>query len=122
MDNKTVAQAVARVVSAFTNLSPEAVEEFWNLPSQLTDIITDYSVLLAGYDGENPRRMIRPISLLPHSKVKIEAALRNALETVNAADLHDSLESLFYALHGFVPEEKVPADPKEHPGIFFALL
>jgi hypothetical protein len=115
-------KALARALSIFTNLSPEAAEEFLRLPDRLTDVITDYSLLLAGFEDENPRRLIRPISLLPHPKDKIEAALREALETVETTDLRSSLEAVFYALHGFVPQEKVPTDPKDDGTIFFTLL
>lgn len=96
------------------HIATPVLQDFLRFPEEVRDIIGEYGKLLENLAEEETGKLLRPISELPHSKEKIEKALRAALTTAKDKGLRNHLETVLLRLGDFIPDDEVPDDPEEN--------
>ena len=81
------------------------------IPQDTWGILGDYGKLLENLPTTNP---LRPLSLLPHPKDKIENALKTAIGTSKDKEIRSVLETNLLFLEDFIPDNEVPKDFEEN--------
>lgn len=88
-------------------IAQDTFREYLTLPDRVDQIIGDYSEVLGGLPE---RPILHPISMLPHPKEDIEAAIKQALGVVQDANLKNMLLGALLGLRRFVPEHEITED------------
>jgi hypothetical protein len=73
------------------------------------EVVGAYHRVLAEYP-----RLLRPVSILPYPKTKIEEALQIATRSARDPEVLRWLDVALQALQDFIPDEDVPADRIEN--------
>ena len=84
------------------------------IPQRTMDIISDYGMLLDELGEEKSSKLLRPTSILPHPKEKIENALKAALDIVKNQSFRHQLETVLICLEDFIPDIEVPEDTDDN--------
>lgn len=88
-------------------IAPQTFREYLTLPDRLQQTIGDYGEVL----GKVPERpILHPISMLPHPKEDIEAAIKQALDVVQDTNLKSTLRGALLSLRRFVHEHEITLD------------
>ena len=84
------------------------------IPQRTMDIISDYGMLLDKLAEDKISKPLRPTSILPHPKEKIENALKAALDIVKNQSFRHQLETVLICLEDFIPDIEVPEDTDDN--------
>ena len=75
---------------------------------QIRKIVRDYGVVIESL--EHQLGVLVPMSLLPHPKEDIRAALIRSIEVTTDDVMKEALKVGLLVLDDFIPDEEVPAD------------
>jgi hypothetical protein len=95
--------------------SPGQLRDLLEIPSDAMEVVGAYSKILA-----EDLRLLKPLSVLPYPKTRIEEALQVALRSARDPGIRRNLEVALDALKDFIPDTNVPADPDENAKAWFA--
>lgn len=85
-----------------------------SIPADVMTIIGDYGKILEDLHTNGDKRLLRPISELPHPKEKIERSLKTALKIAKDPALINHLKIALITLEDFVPDNEVPQNAEDN--------
>jgi len=98
----------------------DEIVEIFNTPKEIQEIIQVYgSVLMTNFKN---RRLVAPLSSLPHPREKIKDALNEALQVTKSEKRKRKIDDLLFWLNFFLPEERVSEDQNENAKLWAKLI
>ncbi|MBI2623724.1 MAG: hypothetical protein HYW65_04120 [Candidatus Liptonbacteria bacterium] len=85
-----------------------------SMPTDVMSIVGDYGKTLEDLHANEDKRLLHPISGLPHSKEQIEKALKAALKIAKDSALVNHLKIALITLEDFVPDNEVPQNIEDN--------